>query len=161
MNQKWLENILENLHKEAYLWSRHCCGFNDELAKDILQTVYLKIMEGKAKYHEKSNIKTWLFAIIRHTAIDQMKMQTNFENLDLLNEVQDSADEAVEAHKYEYLIRQLPERQQQVLLLVFYFGVTLEVAANIMEISLGTARTHYDRGKKKLKELIIKSNSNE
>jgi DNA-directed RNA polymerase specialized sigma24 family protein len=37
-----------------------------------------------------------------------------------------------------------------VLQLVFYHGMTIEEAAEVMHISLGSARTHYDRGKKAL-----------
>jgi RNA polymerase sigma-70 factor (ECF subfamily) len=35
--------------------------------------------------------------------------------------------------------------------------MTIAESAEILQISLGTARTHYERGKKKLKELILKS----
>jgi DNA-binding CsgD family transcriptional regulator len=42
----------------------------------------------------------------------------------------------------------LSKRQQEVLQLVFYHDLTIEDAARVMHISLGAARTHYERGKK-------------
>ncbi|WP_339677797.1 hypothetical protein [Cyclobacterium marinum] len=65
MKKPQLENLLKELHQAAYHWSRQCCSFDEDLAKDVLQQVYLKILEGKAIYKEKSHIKTWLFSVIR------------------------------------------------------------------------------------------------
>ncbi len=48
----------------------------------------------------------------------------------------------------------LPKRQRQVIELVIYHEMTIEQAAEVCNIGLGTARTHYDRGKKKLQELL-------
>ena len=48
----------------------------------------------------------------------------------------------------------LSQRQSQVLHLVFYQELSLAEAAQVMHVSLGSARTHYDRGKRRLRELI-------
>jgi RNA polymerase sigma-70 factor (ECF subfamily) len=44
----------------------------------------------------------------------------------------------------------ISERQRQVLELVFYHDLTIEQAARVMGIGLGSARTHYERGKHSL-----------
>jgi RNA polymerase sigma factor (sigma-70 family) len=48
----------------------------------------------------------------------------------------------------------LPARQREVLDLVFFHEMTVEQAAEVMEVSTGTARTHYHRGKLRLLELL-------
>lgn len=155
MKNGYLEKILQELHQEAYHWSRQCCSFDEELAKDVLQQVYLKILEGKASYQEKSQLKTWLFSVIRFTASEWRKrdqhvypMGEDFDTAEIIDEAK------TECH--EVLIQRLPEKQKEVLLLVFYHNLTLEKAAEVMGISVGSVRTHYDRGKSSLKKLILK-----
>lgn len=156
MNQKTLEQLLKSHHQEAYLWARQCCSFDSDLAKDVLQLTYLKILEGKAKLNDASKAKTWLFSIIRYTAIDELRKSGKTLSLDESAELTELPEE-VDYTDYDAIIKLLPTMQQQVILMVFYHQMTIEQSAEILEIQLGTARTHYARGKKKLKELILKS----
>ena len=48
----------------------------------------------------------------------------------------------------------LPPRQQEVMHLVFYEGMFVREAAEVMEVTVGSARVHYDRGKKRLRGLL-------
>jgi RNA polymerase sigma-70 factor (ECF subfamily) len=155
MNQSQLETLLRQHHREAYLWARQCCGFDEELAKDVIQMVFLKILEEKAKLREDRNPKTWLFSIIRFTAIDELRKAGKWESLEKETEGAWEEDESDEVN-YEALVRRLPKMQQEVLLMVFYHGMTLEQSAEVLQLHIGTIRTHYDRGKKRLKELIEK-----
>ncbi len=156
MNQKTLDLLLKSHHREAYLWARQCCGFDSELAKDVLQLTYLKILEGKAKLNDPAKAKTWLFSIIRYTAVDELRKVGKLVSLDESPELVDLPD-TVDYTDYEGIIKLLPTMQQQVILMVFYHQLTIEQSAEVLQIQLGTARTHYARGKKKLKELILKS----
>lgn len=156
MKKHWLETILKELHSEAYHWSRQCCSFDEDRAKDVLQLVYLKILEGKAVYKEKSQVKTWLFSVIRFTAYEEFKKEGKNTSLDHLADMA-YEDDPPENDSHEALLQALPERQKEVLLMVFYHDMTLEQCAEVMQLHIGTVRTHYDRGKKKLKEWIEKT----
>ncbi len=153
MNRTQLDHLLKLHHREAYLWARQCCSFDEDLAKDVLQQVYLKILEGKAKLKEEEKAKTWIFSIIRYTAIDQLRNAGKIVSMEVDEEIADFEEE-VDSTDYEAIIRLLPRMQQEVILMVFYHQMTIGQSAEVLQISLGTARTHYDRGKKKLKELI-------
>ncbi len=156
MNRQSLQQLLHSHHREAFLWARQCCGFDSELAKDVLQQTYLKILEGKAKLNEASKAKTWLFSIIRYTAVDELRKTGRMIPMDDSKELAEISEE-VDYTDYEAIIKLLPSMQQQVILMVFYHQMTIEQSAEVLQIHVGTARTHYARGKKKLKELILKS----
>ncbi len=155
MSKELLEEIYANHHRDAYLWSRQCMSNSEEEAKDVLQSVYLKVLTGKAKFSGKSSLKTWLFSVIKYTALDYFRRNKKVESLEMVHNVTVNDNEShLDIDYYANTLKQLTDKQTQVLLLVFYHDYTLEAAAEVMGVSIGTARTHYDRGKKKLRKIL-------
>src|SRR5204862_2446426 len=68
-----LKMELERLHSASFGWALSCCRRDHSEAEEVLQTVYLKIFEGKARYRGESSLKTWLFAVIRKTAATEYR----------------------------------------------------------------------------------------
>lgn len=156
---------VEQLHQESYGWALSCCSHNPTEAEDVLQSAYLKILEGRARFDGRSALKTWLFSVIRLTAADERRrIWLRRLRLEVLH--RERPAEAPPAGRGEPLdharrlallreaIAKLPRRQQEVLHLVFYQELTVEEAAGVMGVSLGSARTHYDRGKRRLGEWL-------
>ncbi|MCB0629384.1 MAG: RNA polymerase sigma factor [Saprospiraceae bacterium] len=163
MDRKKLEEALEKLHPQSFTWALRCCRGDRESAADVLQNTYLKILEGKARYQGQSGLKTWLFSIIRFTAIDHYRVQSRrsphaLEAEEQLLQISVPGTTSMEPSDQQLLLiralNQLSVQQQQVLHLVFYQECTIEEAAEVMRISLGTARTHYERGKRHLRERL-------
>jgi RNA polymerase sigma-70 factor (ECF subfamily) len=168
MNGSELRAELERLHPESYGWALGCCFRNAGEAESVLQTVYLKVLEGKARFDGKARFKTWLFSVIRKTAADRRRRSilqriglTRYETYAPDRNTADQPEQAV--YRSELQIRlsralaQLPQRQGQALQLVFYHDLTVEEAAGVMNVSVGSARTHYERGKKRLRQLMAES----
>src|SRR6266516_1512165 len=68
-----LRDELEKHHTASFGWALSCCRRDQAEAEEVLQTVYLKILEGKARYRGESNLKTLLLAVIRKTAITEQR----------------------------------------------------------------------------------------
>ena len=153
---------LEKYHSGSYGWALSCCRQDREEAEEVLQTAYLKVVEGKARYGGRSTFKTWLFSVIRLTAIDarrrKIRRRLRLVRLDDQNVDPDSGPEPgerIDRSRLRALVRhammELPDRQREVIQLHFYHELSLREAAEVMGVSLGSARTHYDRGKKALR----------
>jgi RNA polymerase sigma factor (sigma-70 family) len=164
MNISELKAELEKLHSSSFGWALSCCRRDREEAEEVLQTVYLKILEGKARFRGESSFRTWLFAVIHKTAAGERRKQL-LRKLRLVRESQGEADRIAAAERpdvaversetqtrFQRALEQLPVRQRQTLHLVFYQDLSLREAADVMDISVGSARRHYERGKKRLRE---------
>ncbi len=165
MDEAELREQLERHHELSFGWALSCCARQADEAEDVLQTVYLKILEGRARYDGQSSFKTWLFAVIRLTALDERRRhwlrRLRLRGYKREQPVTVEADRTLESSERLQAFRQalakLPERQREVLHLVFYQELTVEEAASVMGVSLGSARTHYARGKDRLRTWLAAS----
>ncbi|HEY3130048.1 MAG TPA: RNA polymerase sigma factor [Acidobacteriota bacterium] len=168
MDTSGLEAQLEACHKESYGWALSCCSGNPEETEDVLQAVYLKILERKARFDGRSTFKTWFFSVIRKTVAERRRRRL-FQSLMLARHLrrtgnraqcQDS-DENIFSLQFQAAVRRalaaLPRRQREALQLVFYHDLSLAETAKVMGISVGSARTHYQRGKRRLRQWLERS----
>jgi len=161
VNPAELEQQLEELHPASFAWALGLCGRDVEDAQDVLQETYLKILEGKARFDGRSTLKTWLFAVIRKTAATRRRLRwlrdLRFvrDDVSTVPDGNESAERRViHSERASALLRalsHLARRQREVLELVFYHDMTIEEAAGVAGVSVGTARVHYHRAKQRLR----------
>lgn len=157
---------LESLHKDAFGWALHCCCGDFDLAEEVLQLAYTKLVEGRVVFGGESAMKTWWFGVLRYTALEELRrirfrqsllgrlLQMGAGASASVASPQEDVERAEEALRLQALLMQLPTRQAEVLHLVFYQDMTIAEAAIVMKISLGSARQHYERAKTKLRTLM-------
>jgi RNA polymerase sigma factor (sigma-70 family) len=162
MDRTELERSLEELHGQTWGWALACCGRDVELAEEALQSAYLRILSGRAQFDNRSAFRTWVFGVVRRTALEEARRRRVIQAREPQDDeaTQGALDpgpgadtEAEEVELREMFLTalgRLSQRQRQVLELVFYHDMTIEEAARVMEVSVGSARTHYARGKKAL-----------
>lgn len=165
MNDADLRAQLESLHSECFGWALACCLHDRDDAEEVLHMAYLAVLDGGARYHGRSTFRTWLFGVIRLTALSLRRRRWLRRTLLERNahrvagpaeDVPLDADmiQRDRAARLQRALEQLSERQRSLLQLVFYHGLTVDDAAEALGISVGSARTHYARGKARLATLL-------
>ncbi|MBX3225819.1 MAG: sigma-70 family RNA polymerase sigma factor [Labilithrix sp.] len=157
---------LAALHEASFGWALACCARDRELAADVLQDAYCRVLDGRARYDQRSAFKTWLFGVIRFTAREhrrwgvlRLSRRSEHEPADVVDPRRAPDSEAGARERAAQLARaltKLADRQREVMHLVFYEDLSVAEAAVVMGVSLGTARQHYDRGKHMLAGLLEK-----
>jgi len=161
MNELKIRDRLKILHENSFVWAMRCCNQDQDLAEEALQMVYLKVLDGKAVFGGKSSFKTWLFSVIKITVLDLKRkdLLRAMRKIKYSNQhsQQDDTSEELDYRigKFRDKIAKLPRRQQEVLELHFYHDMTLEEIAGVLRIGVGSVRQHYDRGKRKLRILLV------
>lgn len=154
------------LHAQSFGWAMACCGRDREQAAEVLQQAYFKVFSGRARFEGRSALRTWLFGVIRLTALESRRLVSLrwFRGALVADAGEATAADAPtpsesvadgeRARAIEHALAVLAPRQREVLHLVFYENLTVRDAAEIMGVSPGAASRHYERGKARLHELL-------
>jgi RNA polymerase sigma factor (sigma-70 family) len=167
-----LEQAIAQLHPASFAWALACCGWNTTEAEEVLQSTYLRVLEGRARFAGRSSLKTWLFSVVRKVASETRRRRWLREAAlgrwfggRPLEDTVAGPDEVMDSEERGARVRralgQLAVRQREVLDLVFFHGLTIEEAALVMGVALGTARVHYQRGKRRLSALLAPEETDE
>jgi RNA polymerase sigma-70 factor (ECF subfamily) len=141
------------------------CG-DVERADDLVQETLLKAWNHFDSFQEGTNLRAWLFTILRNTYFSECRRRRR--------EVEDrdgnrAADLAVHPDQPGYLDMQdfraalnlLPPDQREALVLVGAAGFSYDEAAAICGCAVGTIKSRVNRARSKLTELLSVSSPHE
>ena len=132
-------------------------------AEDLTEQVFLKAWEALPGYKQMGKPwRNWLYRIAHNSVMDfyrrrQQSEKITAEALNWENESVNVLDEIIEveeAHLLARAINQLPEEQQELVILRFIEGLNHEQVADILQKSNGACRTIQYRALAKLNRLL-------
>ncbi len=158
---------LKQHHDAAWAWAMSCCHRDRDAAHDVLHDAYVKILQGRALFLGRSSFKTWLFGVIRVSALaarrKRMALGLLFEpitNQPYLAVDAPGSSTLATSQRLQHALSALPMRQRQVAILVFEHDFTIEDASTAMGVSAGACRQHFARAKAKLRAAMGVCESN-
>ncbi len=167
---------LEQLLERNYDWIMRMCLAefgNTALAQDSCQEVLLRISKGIPSFKGDSKLSTWIFVILKRTFADmrhksvkrsqRFALEGDQQTLDRLSA--DSVGESAgnperdlladeKRRRLMSLIRELPQKQREAVLLHYFEDLPVEQAAERIGCSVSSLKTHLFRARKKLGEVI-------
>lgn len=139
-------------------WARRLCNGDIHLADDLAQEAFIKAYAALPAFRAEAKFSTWLYRITFNIAANRWRAK----KIDwcALVEDHDQPAEHCEAEQFAAkkdvgaALQQLSAPQQLAIKLCFEDGFSHDEAAEIMNIPLGTLKTHVARGKQKLQTLL-------
>ena len=154
---------LNGLYSYALILSR-----NHADAEDLVQETYLRAIQAKDRLRADSNIKAWLFTILRNIWLNQLRKRRSGPQI-VETAMEDSpANEVVEPSRDSYdiyvsnlereqvraAIQKLPVEFREIILLREYEELSYQEIASVLDCPAGTVMSRLGRARAKLRVLL-------
>ena len=132
---------------------------NPAAADDLVQDTIVKAWKNFDKFREGSNLRAWLFTILRNTFYsDLRKKKREVEDVDGVMAASLSEKPAHDGRlalaDFEKVFAELPVEQREALILVGASGLSYEEAAETCGVAIGTIKSRINRGRARLTDLL-------
>ncbi len=128
-------------------------------ADDLVQDTIVKALSNRDKFQEGSNMRAWLFTILRNTFYSSKRKQ-KWEVEDVDGAYTDGLrqkpqqDGIMDLSDFRRAFDTLPPDQREALMLVGAAGMSYEEASVICECAIGTVKSRVNRARSRLTEIL-------
>ena len=140
---------------------------NREEAKDLYQEMACRALTNKDKFREGTNLKAWLFTIMRNIFINnyRKKAKQNIildptDNQFYLNtggpSISNDANSSIMMEELQAIVDQLDDGIREPFML-HYYGYKYQEIAKQLQLPLGTVKSRIFFARKALKNVVLKN----
>ena len=126
-------------------------------ADDLLQETWLRVHEVRHTYRPGEPVLPWLYALARNVRVDHYRKLRRREDrerqVEALPEVPAPDRSAARGPDLEAMLRELPESQREVLVMLKVSGMSIEEVARATASSAGSVKQKAHRAYEKLRRL--------
>lgn len=143
-----------------------------EESEDLLQETFLKAFRHYHQFTEGTNLKAWLFRIMKNTFINGYRRNRNRPQMLDFDELRDSGDGFGEStpttldpeveylggeldHEIRDALMALPHHYRMAVLMVDLQGLSYQEVADTLEVPIGTIMSRLYRGRKKIERALL------
>lgn len=154
-----LDRLIEQYQHRLLRYLVYLTG-RRELAEDLFQETWIRVLERGNQFNDKYAFSTWLFTVARNLAIDHMRRKQPASLDGLMNDGEASFDVAaaerasafdltLQREQSEHIaagMQHLPAEYREALVLRFQEGMSLDEIASVARVPLGTVKSRIYRG---------------
>ena len=158
-----LREYLDGLYSYGLVLSR-----NRAEAEDLVQETCLRALRAMGRLRPDSNVKSWLFTILRNIWLNQLRQRKTAPgvvDLDsdeyVTNQEVDSSKDPhaafvsdLEREQVRHAIQQLPVEFREIIMLREYEELSYQEIASVLDCPPGTVMSRLARARSRLRELL-------
>ena len=154
-----LDRLIEQYQHRLLRYLVYLSG-NRELAEDLFQETWIRVLERGHQYDGRREFSTWLYAVARNLTIDYLRKKSPV-SLDGLMDAEDQAPfepadarplawevmaQHEQAERIGAALVSIPAEYRETVMLRFQEGLALEEIAKVTGAKLGTVKSRLYRG---------------
>jgi len=163
MEDTTLPAYMDGLYAYAMVLSR-----NPAMAADLVQESYLRALKAKESLRPDSNVKSWLFTILRNIWLNHLRHERAGPKLAELDSDENLADVSIatsedphdlyvrnlQREQVRTAIQQLPIEFREIIILREYEELSYSEIANVLQCPMGTVMSRLARARSRLGDLL-------
>jgi len=163
MDDTTLPAYMDGLYAYGMVLSR-----NQAMAADLVQETYLRALKAKESLRPDSNVKSWLFTILRNIWLNQLRHERAGPKIAELDSDENLADVSIatsedphdlyvrnlQREQVRTAIQQLPVEFREIIILREYEELSYSEIANVLQCPMGTVMSRLARARSRLGDLL-------
>ena len=142
------------------LWRYFLASTSRDEAEDLLQECWIRIHKARHTYRPSEPLLPWVYAIARHTRLDEYRKRRRRETRESLVAVPPELPAQESRHAggpdLERILNDLPESQREVILMLKFSDMSLEEVAGATASTVGAVKQKAHRAYAKLRQILEK-----
>ena len=136
-------------------------------AEDVTQSTLIAVWRSAGSFREEGRLIAWLLGIVHHTAMKAIRGASTYSDQTTEESIPDhqpSLEEQAEGREMKDLVHDglasLSLEHRTVLELVFYQGLSLNEAAEVLDCPLGTVKSRLSYARQHLRGVLTRMEEN-
>ena len=142
-------------NQTAFLRAAKMICFDTQNAEDVLQEALADVFKRWKKIREHENPEAYLMRVMVSKHADmrrkwlrrQQEKETSWDLAENIRDLVDQTEDVTQRLLVQAALKTLTAAQRAVLVLIYEHGMVLREVAEVLQIPMGTAASHFARGK--------------
>jgi len=163
-----LDHLIEQFQHRLFRYLVYLSG-SRELAEDLFQETWIRVLERGHQYDGKHEFGTWLYAVARNLTIDHLRKKNplsldglmeqdedhfSFEPMDMRPLALELLAQHQQLERISAALMSIPPEYREAIVLRFQDGLALDEIARVTGVRLGTIKSRLYRGLNLLMERL-------
>lgn len=166
-DKKALSEIFLLFHDDLFKYGLRLSRGNENIVKDCIQDLFLKLWKNRANLSDVKIIKPYLFKALRHHIFDSLDLHKSYDPIDYDADsvcevvysyedfiINDQVNEELRKKVID-ILNQLTPRQREAIYLRYFEELDFTSISQVMNLNVQSVRNNLARGLQVMRKLFV------